>query len=161
MGKPAIDHDAPCVTEMGTEEGLALITCLPHGTRALAPLNRRSELESNFYCDKGRDWRFLVREPRETGPILYSLTTLAFEIQVHAQHNFRTLGLGLAPDMIVRRWVDDDTLESVELRHEDYEALAWLPGSPGMEVAWPTFRLVGAGGTEYLARQVELERTAQ
>jgi hypothetical protein len=165
MTQPDTTPDMPCSLITGTTgdeftEEYDLIGCSTHSTRALGASGSAEELAATFYCDKGRDWRFLVRKTHEPGPMQTSLSGLAVEIYLDAMRNFHALGLELPPSLVIRRWVDDDTLEPLTLEHPaSYDDVQWEATEPGTLTAYPVFQVVGADGTVYLRHTVRLERT--
>lgn len=108
--------ELPCrvFTHEDTTTRQFTVSCRTHGCTVLVPTFMQATILRDFTCDKGAGWAFLVRYAHEDLPSLLDATRLKSRLRSDIEQAHFS---GFPDVAVVRRWVDDDTLLPVVLRH--------------------------------------------
>lgn len=146
-GFPGAEQDCRVDQLISHSDGSFIVTCRSHGSlssvRDPADGNR---LATNFRCDRGREWRFLVRQEHDSLPMLVDLTGLNVQVSGHVQFS----SLNESGDLVVRRWVDDDTLVPMALSYVPGSGKPAVDAQAGTVARFPRYQLLDADGACYL-----------
>lgn len=124
--------------------------CTTHGDRA------EVRVPGDFRCTKGRNWIFLGRYTDEGPVLLLTLTELYVALHRTLTHN--AYSIDDPREMVLRRWVDDDTLEPLDLSLVEGTDHWRQDDGPDGTYSYrdPEYVVTGPDGTEYLRFTVHI-----